>query len=224
MPALTTGQGFVLWKPTYTDSQARLVHVIPSGAQNWIGGELRLQAGRFALQGEGYYFVNDTREAIDGYQLTNTERYGRLAGAGWAVQLSAWPYGDAVLTPEPGMYRPWQMDLSERPKKRMPHGLEVIALASGVNASYKGATRNGSTPDQNTPMSDITVYQLSLGANYWHTKHARFGVYYSMYLTPDSSTPNNEASVPANLTKLSDGSVNSAHVFHEMSARLAVTF
>ena len=29
MPAITTGQGFMLWKPTYQDSLGRLIHVIP---------------------------------------------------------------------------------------------------------------------------------------------------------------------------------------------------
>jgi hypothetical protein len=222
--SLTTGEGFVLWKPTYTDSLGRLVHVIPSGAQNWIGGELRLRASRFALQGEAYYLVNDTREAIDGYQLTNTERFGRMLGVGWYAQVSAWPWGDAFLTPEPGFYRPRHLDLSERGPWHAPHGIEVIAQVSGINGSYQGATRLGSTSDANTPMSDLTIYQLSLGANYWHSKHARFGVYYSAYVTPGSGTSENQALVAGNLVQQANHSAGPGNVMHELSARVAVTF
>src|SRR5262249_3432497 len=98
---MITAQGFVLWKPTYTDSLGRQVHIIPSGAQNTIGGELRIQVSRFALQGEAYYVINNTREAVDGYQLTNTERLGRMKGVAWYAQASVWPVGDAFLGPEP---------------------------------------------------------------------------------------------------------------------------
>jgi hypothetical protein len=224
MPAITTGQGFVLWKPTYTDSLGRLVHVIPSGSQNEVGGELRFQVGRFSLQGEAYYVVNDTREAVDGYQLTNTERFGRMAGVGWYAQLSAWPVGDAFLTPQPGYVRPRHLDLASRGSSRAPHGLEMLVLASGINASYKGATRLDSSPDANTPMSDVTIYQMSVGANYWHTKHARFGVYYSAYITPGSGTTSNQAAVPDNLTTTTAGTPNAGHVLHELSARLALAF
>lgn len=225
MPAITTNQGFVLWKPTYTDSLGRQVHVIPSGAQNEIGGELRLQVWRFALQSEAYFVANNTREAVDGFQLTNTERFGQMKGVGWYAQLSAWPFGDAFLTPEPGIYRPRHLDLSAKPPAHTPHGLEVLALASGINGEYRGSTRLKSTPDPKTPMSDITVYQVGLGANYWHTKHARFGVYYMAYLTPDSTTPNNQAVVADNLTtNLATMKPNAGHVLHELSARLAVAF
>ncbi len=224
MTAITTGEGYALWKPTYTDSLGRQIHVIPSGAQNEIGGELRLQDGRFALQSEAYYLVNNTREAVDGYQLTNTERFGRMLGVGWYAQVSAWPFGDAFLTPEPGVYRPRHLDLSGRPSTHTPRGIEVIALVSGINGSYKGATRLDSTPDTKTPASDITIYQLGLGANYWHSKHARFGVYYSAYVTPGSGTSSNQAVVPANLNKQADGSAGSGNVMHEVTARVAVTF
>ena len=224
-PAITTGQGFVLWSPTYTDSLNRLIHVIPSGSQNEIGGELRVQSGRFSLQGEGYYVVNNTREAVDGYQLTNTERFGRIAGVGWYAQVSAWPFGDAFLTPEPGVYRPRHLDLGVKPPARAAEGLEMLALVSGINASYRGATRLDSSPDAKTPMIDITIYQVGVAANYWHTRHARFGVNYMAYMTPGSGTTTvNQAVVPDNLTTQANGTPNSGHVLHELSARLAVTF
>jgi len=222
--AITTGQGFVLWKPTYTDSLGRQVHVIPSGAQNEIGGELRFRAGRFAIQGEGYFVGNNTREAVDGYQLTNTERLGRMKGVGWYAQVSAWPFGDAFLTPEPGVYRPRHLDLSAKAPTRQPHGLEVIALVSGINASYEGATRLGSVADSKTPTGDITVYQAGVGLNYWHTKHVHVAFNYMAYVTPGSGTKANQAVVPDNLNKLADGTSSTGHVLHELGGRVAVAF
>lgn len=223
--SITTGQGFALWKPTYTDSLGRQVHVIPSGAQNEIGGELRLRAGRFALQSEAYFVGNNTREAVDGYQLTNTERLGRMKGVGWYAQLSAWPFGDAFLTPEPGVYRPRHLDLSGRAPTRQPHGLEVIALVSGINANYDGASRLGSKADSKTPSGDITLYQAGVGVNYWHTKHVHVTFNYMAYVTPNSGTKTNEAVVPDNLQKLADGKTPSnGHVLHELGGRLAVAF
>ena len=41
----STNNGFVLWEPQYRDSLGRRTHVIPSGAQNTIGGELVFPIG-----------------------------------------------------------------------------------------------------------------------------------------------------------------------------------
>src|SRR5262249_46340672 len=90
-PQITTGQGFVLWDPTYKDSVGRTVHILPSAGQNAIGGELRLPIEYAEIRGEAYYVANHTREALDGYSLTNTERLGQVKGVGWYVQLACWP-------------------------------------------------------------------------------------------------------------------------------------
>jgi hypothetical protein len=231
--SLTTGEGFVLWKPTYTDSLGRLIHVIPSGAQNTIGGELRMQVGRFALQGEAYYLANDTREAVDGYQLPSssgkqfTERFGRMLGVGWYGNLSVWPFGDPFLTPEPGVYQPRHLDLASKPPSHTPHGLEVTVQVAGVNGSYHGATRLDSKADSKTPMGDIDVYQIGIAASYWHTKHARFTVNYNAYVTtgtPGNAAGQNEALVPSNLTTDANGTPGGGHVLHELGARLAIAF
>jgi hypothetical protein len=97
----------------------------------------------------------------------------------------------------------------------------VIALVSGIDGSYHGATRLGSMADQDTPMGDITIYQVGVGANYWQTKHAHFGAYYLAYVTPGSGRASNEAVVPDNLTR---GTASGGHVLHEISARLAMAF
>jgi hypothetical protein len=223
--AISTAQGFNLWAPTYKDSQKRLILVIPSGAQNVVGVELRLRAGRFALQGEGYYLVNDTREAVDGYQLTNSERFGRMKGVGWYGEVSAWPFGDPFVAPEPGIYRPKHLELGARPPVHTPHGLEMMVIGAGVNANYEGATRLGSTADpKGGTDGDITVYQLGVGATYWHTRLVRVTVNYMAYITPGSGGKDNTAVVPDNLRKLDDGKPDQAHVLHELGARVAATF
>ncbi len=224
---ISTGQGFGLWSPTYTDSLGRLIHVIPSGAQNAIGGELRARTSRVALQAEAYYVVNDTREAVDGFQLTSAERYGRMKGVGWYAQLSAWPFGDAFIAPEPGLTRPRHLDLdSERSDVRagVRHGLEVMALASGVNANYQGATRLKSTPDPKAPPEAVIAYQLGLGAQYWYSQHLRFTFDYFAYLTPGSGTADNSAAVVDNIVKDKAGVAGTAHVLHELGLRLTATF
>jgi hypothetical protein len=216
-PTITTGQAFTLWDPTYTDSQKRLIHVIPSGAQNQIGGELRVPMSRAALQAEAYWVDNHTREAVDGYQLTNTERFGHVHGAGWYVQLSCWPLGDAWIAPDPGMVRPRTLDL-HAPPERLKKGLELLMIVAGVDATYDGASRGG-IPDKKKPPANIRIYEYGFGANYWVSRFFRATFNYIVYHTPMSGTPDNGATVPGNLGKTPSPG---AHVLHEISARLAV--
>jgi hypothetical protein len=224
-PAITTGQGFELWKPAYTDSLGRFVHVLPSGSQNAIGGELRTRLSEFALQGEVYYVANNTREAVDGFQLTNTERLGQIHGLGWYLQLSGWLLGDSFVAPDPGMNRPRRLDTRVEGEGRPRRGLELIAIMSGINANYSGATRKGATADPLTPSADITVYELGLAAQYWHTKHVRFAVNYIVYDTPESGDrTKNQAVVPANLPPTSTTAATPGHLLHELGARLALSF
>jgi hypothetical protein len=229
---ITTGQGFTLWNSTYNDSLGRLVHIIPSGSQNAIGGELRARTDRFSLQAEAYYSVNNTREAVDGYQLANTERLGRVAGTSWYGQLSAWPMGDAFIPPEPGLHHPRRLDLTSRVPERWQRGLELMAIVAGINASYDGASRPSSTgakstSDAKTPNGNINIYEFGFGAQYWHTKHVRLAVNYIAYFTPGSGgskTPDNWAVVPDNLHNLKNGNPSDGHVLHELGARLTLAF
>lgn len=230
-PAIASGQGFNLWDPRYRDSQKRQVTVIPSGAQRTIGGEIRVPVSIFEVRGEGYYVANDTREALDGFQLTNTERLGRIKGVGWYAEFSAWPFGDAFVNGDIGFFRPTHVDFDKelsKPKK----GVQVMAIVAGVHADYSGAARGG-VPDANTPgtngnTSNITVMEYGVGANYWHTRHFRASVNYILYQTPGSA-PSSEAGrtnlavVPGNLSK-DTPTAASAHVLHELSARVSVQF
>ena len=75
-----------------------------------------------------------------------------------------------------------------------------------------------------TPSGNIEVYQLGVGAAYWHTRHVRFGINYMAYLTPGSGTKDNQAVVPDNLRKLDSGATSAGHLLHELGGRVAVTF
>ncbi len=219
-PSINSGQGFALWRPEYRDSLGRRIHVIPSGSQNAIGGELRVPISKVALQGEAYYVANRTREAVEGYQLTNTERLGAMTGVGWYVQLSAWPLGDAFVQGDPGFARPTHVDLdkeAEKPKR----GLELLAIVSAVNAHYAGASRGG-VADGKTPDGDIDIFSYGAGLSYWHTKHLRLSINYIAYHTPGSASEENLAGVPGNQAKV--GESKEAHLLHELGARTAVFF
>ncbi|WP_438006083.1 porin [Sorangium sp. So ce321] len=224
---IRTGQGYTLWGGGYRDSLGRQIHVIPSGAQNAIGGELRLPIKMVELRAEAYYVANNTREAVEGYQLTNTERLGKVSGLAWYVQLSAWPFGDTYVSGDPGFApRPTKIDLS-KPLDKLKSGLEVAALLSNISATYDGASRSTAYYDEKTPGAeggpgtDLDVLQIGLAANYWHTKNVRLGVNYNAYLTPGSGSDENLLRVPGNT--LQDPDLD-AHALHELSARLSVSF
>ena len=220
--SMTTGQGFVLWKPTRTDSLGRQIHVLPSGGQNAVGGEVRLRGTNVAFQGELYYVNNDTREAVDGFQMTHTERQGTLSGLGWYAEVSAWPFGAAFIPPDPGVNQPRKLDPEQRERPR--RGLQLLGIVGGINATYEGAARGDGNPDPTTPSTKITVYQYGLGAQYWHTKHVRFALNYILYHTPSSgNVAENLAVVPDNL-KTPGADPGNGHLLHEFGARLALTF
>jgi phosphate-selective porin OprO and OprP len=219
---ITTGQGFVLWKPTRTDGLGRQVHVLPSSGQNAIGGELRLRGANVALQAEAYYVDNHTREAVDGFQLTNTERLGSLSGVGWYAEASAWPFGAAFIPPEPGATSPRKLD--SEPRERPRRGLQLLGIVGGINAKYSAGSRGEGAPDPTTPATKITVYQYGLGAQYWHTKHVRFALNYILYHAPGSgNSADNLAVVPDNL-KIPGSTPGNGHFLHEFGARLSLAF
>jgi hypothetical protein len=223
-PAVTTNQGFVLFNPSYIDSANRRVKVIPSGAQNLIGGELRLPIGPVDIQGEGYYLANHTREAIDGYQFTNTERLGTLKGGTFYAEVTWWVLGDSFISDDPGYQRPAKLNL--RKKVDIKRGLAVTGLAAGVIGDYDGNSRGG-TDDPRTPGStgnaatDFQMYQFGLSASYWHSKWVRMELNYALYFTPKSGSTDNLAVVPGNVFGGGDAG---AHLLHELGARLQLWF
>jgi hypothetical protein len=222
--AITSGQGFTLWDPRYRDTAGRTLHVIPSGAQNSIGGEVRVPVSKLDLRAEAYWVANRTREAIDGFQVGSTERLGAVTGLGWYVMASAWVFGDAFVTGDPGMVRPTKVDFSKPPN--LKKGMEVTLAVAGIDASYDGASRGGAY-DGNTPGAtgvgtDITVRQYSVAATYWYTRHVRATVNYNLYHVPSSASPDNLGVVPGNLSDNDDAA--DAHLLHELGTRIGVQF
>src|SRR5262249_17856065 len=148
----------------------------------------------------------------EGFLLSNTERLGRIRGAGWYAQLSGWPLGDAYVRPEPGISAPRQLDLS-RSEGAAKRGLELLALFAGVNASYDGAIRGGELAPA-APPPTIQGYALAFAAQYWHTQHVRLMLEYAAYLTPKSGETN-AAGVPDNRTA-TGGELGRGHALHEL--------
>jgi hypothetical protein len=221
---IATAGGINLWRTTYRDSHNRTTHVLPAGGQLALGGELRVPLWRFDLRSEAYWVHNQTREAIDGYQLTNSERFGQVRGVGWYAQLSVWAAGDTFITPDPGLSRrPVKTNRAKQPAFK--HGLEIVALISGVHAEYDGAGRSGEydskTPGAPGTATKIDIFQYGFGANYWVTRMFRASVNYNLYHTPKSGTADNQAVVPGNTVKEKDPD---AHMIHEVSARIGLTF
>jgi len=227
-PDFKTNQGFTLWDSTYRDSLGRRIHIIPSGAQNQIGGELRVPFWRMDLRGEAYVASHNTRDAVDGFQLSNTERLGRISGVGWYGSLSWWALGDTFISGDPGRFRPTKVNLRKKPK--LPRGLELSVEVAGIQAGYEAAARGGAldpgTPGAADDAADINILQYGFGASYWHTKRVRLYANYVIYHTPDSGSAgggatDNLAAVPGNLGDNADADV---HLMHEFGTRISINF
>lgn len=222
--AITTGQGLVLWAPTYTDSLDRRIHIIPSGPQNQIGGELRVPIGPIDLRGELHYVANGTREAVDTFQLspTNAERLGMISGIGTYGSITWWALGDNFVSGDPGIQRPPTMNLKKKPD--LKKGLALTALVSAIVADYDGNSRGGeddptTAGSEGNPQTSLDVVQLGLDASYWHTRHVRLALDYAAYLTQGAD--DGLTRVPGNLGDAGDPAAN---VVHELTSRVQVWF
>jgi hypothetical protein len=238
-PTLATNQGWVLWQPGYV-GQKGVVHVLPSGLQRALGGELRVPIDLphglgIDVQGEAYYVENNTRDAVDGFLTSTREHLGRVRGYGWYAQVSFWLLGQAFSNGDPGDATPVHMEL--RHPEPIKRGLELIALASGVSASYQSSARSGgggdAPDDPNMKQGNMTVYQVGAGAQYWFGTNLRGGLHYMAYLAPGSGGSldpafalpgaTNLVVLPANVKDV-DGNRSERHVHHELAVRLAAGF
>ncbi|MBK6517410.1 MAG: hypothetical protein IPG04_25675 [Polyangiaceae bacterium] len=221
---MSTNQGFVMWSSTYKNADGKVTHIIPSGAQNIIGGEVYLPIGPVDLAAEAYYAAYHTREGLDGFQLTNTERLGTLSGVGMTSWLTWWAFGDQRIGTTIGRQKPAKLNLKK--KADLKRGLEVTALFSAIIAGYDGNSRGGAD-DEKTPASsgnpatDIDIFQFGAGLNYWHTKSVRLSFNYSTYFTPGSGSAENLAVVPGNVYGDKDPE---AHLLHEIGTRAQLAY
>ncbi|MBL9026278.1 MAG: hypothetical protein JNL21_29050 [Myxococcales bacterium] len=221
---ISTQQGWVLWNSTYADSRGNRVHIIPSGAQNVIGGELLVPVGPVDIAAEGYYAAYHTREALDGFALTNTERLGTLSGVGLTSWVDWWAFGDERIGAPVGRMKPQKLNL--RKKAEYKRGLQLTALFSAILGSYDGNSRGGiddaATPGSaGNPATDIDAFQFGLGANYWHTRSVRLALNYNLFFTPGSGGRENLAVVPGNIVEPTDADAN---LLHELGTRVQLAY
>src|SRR5207248_2839427 len=140
----------------------------------------------FDFTGEIVYADTNTREAVDGFQLTPfTERIGTLKGYAYYVQAGYWLFGSRDITGLPTYGRPKHLDLS-KPVKPPQRGLQALVKVEQLHLSYAGATRGGAL-DPKTPNGDIDMTSVSIGMNYWATRHLRVGINYVGYVFPNSA-------------------------------------
>ncbi|MEM6789000.1 MAG: porin [Myxococcota bacterium] len=228
LPTIATNHGFVLWQPGYVDAVGRVTRVLPSGAENAIGGEVRVPV-RFSddsvleVRGEAVRVVRRTREAIAGLEATNTERFGQLTGTSWYAEVSFWGCcGDQLVNGRPGTWRPYTVD--PRGEAALARGPQVSLLAGGIHARYRGGARGDAGVAAPAGDGRLTVVQVGAGAQYWFGTNLRAAVNYFAYVAPGAgSASRNLIVVPDNLPATSRAS-GDGEVHHELGFRTAVTF
>lgn len=235
LPSMTTQSGFAFWRPTYTDSEGQLTHILPGGAQHALAGELYLPISIFDLTSEVTFSGTETREAVDGLQLVESERTGRLTGVGYYVQLGAWLQGDRSIVGKRGYGTPTKLQLDKPDPEEFPRAIEVLVRFEQLSADYSGSSRSGQD-DTATPSGDIRVNAGGVGANYWFTKHVRVSLNGLLYSFPDSApvspsvpgsaqqTSKQRATSPAQtLAKgVDDSARDSGDMLFEVMARLGI--
>lgn len=222
-PTLSTPGGYAFWSPVYKTADNTDVHIIPSGDQAVIAGEVYVPFERFDVKGEFVYAYEERREATS--RGPASLRRGALEGWGGYVQLSYWPFGSVRVNGHPaGRY------FGLRPPKNRgaeaPFGLQLLARGETLHLKYDG---NGRTPDiaeagisANT--NRIRVDALQFAANYWATKHVRLTAEYSLYSFPGSPPStgrgaSNQAAAPGAKATPSDPAAN---ILHEVSFRVGL--
>lgn len=234
VPALTTQGQYAFWNPTYTSSQGT-THIIYSGPQQGVAFEARVPYGLFDITSEAAIINKATREALEGFEATSSQRFGSIHGYSYYAELGFWPLGNRDINGLPGVQNPPHVDFTKPDPETPPRALQLLVKWEQVRLNYSSARRLG-TPDKQNIDGDIKVDAFSLGANYWLTKHLRFTVNYIANLFPDSGptkaspggtaqTSANRAQAPGNTLAVgTDDSSRGTHVLHEILARAAVAF
>jgi len=245
-PNLTTQGGYAFWKSTYKGDGGTNVHILPSGDQLGLAWELRVPIKMFDLTSEFVYIDNNTREAVEGFQATNTDRLGHIFGYSTYIQLGAWPLGNRDINGKPGYEAFPHVDFSKPDPVEPKQALQVLARYELVNLTYNSSNRADSkgvqAPSGLTNIDgNIVAHGLQFGANYWFTKHIRISANYEWYTFPDSApigaTPaanepggmagptwsnKNRAQAPGNTIGTDNPGRDNAHDLHEFSMRFAV--
>jgi phosphate-selective porin len=233
-PNLSTQAQYAFWTSTYTGANGT-THIIPSGDQLGLAGEIRVPVSRFDVTGELVYIKNNTREALDGLQASNSERFGTIKGISYYVMLGFWVFGKRDINGVPGYGNPPRLDWTKTDPVIPDTALQLLAKFEQVALTYDSASRGGA-PDPKNIDGDIKMNAFSLGANYWATKHVRLSLNYVYNVFPDSAptsatapggpvqTSTNRALAPGNtLGKgIDDRARDNAQDLHEIIARFAI--
>jgi phosphate-selective porin len=230
-PNMSTQGNYTFWSSSNLPTR-----IIPSGIQEAFAGELRIPIELFDFTGEFVYVKNGTREAIDGLESKYTERKGDLKGYSYYAQIGVWPLGHRDINGQPGYENPSHIDFKKKDPEVPARALQLLAKWEQLNVTYSSASRSGS-PNPATD-GDIKVNAFSLGANYWATKHVRLTLNYVLNMFPDSApcpasppgcvklSTTQRAVAPGNKLDpgVNDDARNTAHMSHELLARMAVAF
>jgi len=233
-PVMTTQGNYSFWTPSYAGAGGN-THVVPSGDQMAFAGELRIPVSMFDVTSEFVYVNNHTREAVEGFQAANTERFGAMKGYSYYAQLGMWPLGNRDVNGLPGYQNPPKLDFSKPDPVDPTVALQLLVKWEQLALKYDSASRGGVADARNID-GDIKVNALSLGANLWITKHVRLTANYVLNMFPDSAPvrattptgpvqgPANRALAPGNTlaTGVNDDARDNAHVVHELLARVAI--
>jgi phosphate-selective porin len=242
--SFTTQGNYTFWKPTYAGSEGT-THILPSGAQLGVAGELRVPISMVDLTSELVYIHNDTREVQEGFQTgqgvdATSLRRGDMHGVSYYVQAGVW-FGKRDVTGLPGYENMPHVDFSKPDPVDPPHALQLLVKWEQVALKYTGASRAGIADLKNAD-GNIKANAFSLGANYWVSRHIRLTANYVLNMFPDSAPSSatsmggpvwssaNRAQAPGNTlppaskdsTRSDDDARNNAHVLHEFLARIAV--
>lgn len=232
---MTTQASYAFWTPTYAGSKGTM-HIIPNGDQRAVAGELRLPIGNFDVTSEFVYIRNNTREAVEGYEATNTERFGNIHGIAYYVMLGFWPLGNRDINGVPGYGNPPRLDWSVSDPVIPRQALQLLAKWEQVALTYQSSSRDGLPDGPRNADGDIKVNAFSFGANYWATRHVRLTLNYVHDMFPGSAPVNpttpdgpaqssrNRALAPANTlrTGLDDSARNHSHSLNEIITRIAI--
>jgi phosphate-selective porin len=232
-PGLSTQGNYTFWSPVYNGAGGQ-THVLPSGDQLGVAGELRIPVSIVDVTGELVYINNQTREAIEGFQATNTERAGSIHGTSYYAQLGIWAMGKRDINGVPGYENPSHLDF-KKPDPAPARALQLLVKWEQVRLNYASAGRDGVADAKNID-GDIKVDAFSFGANLWFTKHVRLSANYVVNMFPDSAPTkatsaggpvqgsSQRAIAPGNTLAagVNDNARDNAHVLHELLFRVAI--
>jgi Phosphate-selective porin O and P len=199
-PVMTTQGAYAFWSPVYTGSRGP-THVIPSGDQLAVAGELRVPIDRFDLTSELVYIRNNTREALEGFEATNSERFGRIEGVSYYAMAGFWLLGKRDINGVPGYGNSPRLDWTQVDPLEPPQAVQLLVKWEQVSLKYDSAKRGG-LPDAKSVDGSIRANALSFGANYWATKHVRLSMNYLYEVFPHTT--------------------QALHELHELLARIAI--